>query len=65
MYWRVCNVDGIASLEIHGEAGEIAICQQDCDGVWRGRWNQFEQTPIELVPESDMAMDAKARRQRL
>lgn len=45
--WELCN--GV--LAIAGKAG--VICRLNCskDGVWRGRWNQYERMPIEMVPE--------------
>jgi hypothetical protein len=37
-------------LVLEGEYGAICRLALDADGVWRGRWLQFEQMPIELIP---------------
>ena len=37
-------------LVVSGDYGEMCRLRLDDDGVWRGRWLQFEQMPIELIP---------------
>src|SRR5262249_6512062 len=42
------DADG-AALLLSGDFGPICRLRLDDDGVWRGRWLQFEQMPIELI----------------
>jgi len=45
--WSLCN----GLLSIAGKAGVICRLSRAKDGVWRGRWNQYERMPIEMIPE--------------
>jgi hypothetical protein len=38
------------ALVISGDYGPICRLRLDADDAWRGRWLQFEQMPIELIP---------------
>jgi hypothetical protein len=48
--WHLEQRDGVSTLVIAGDYGEICRLRLGSDGVWRGRWLQFEQMPIELIP---------------
>jgi Mannosyltransferase putative len=48
--WRLEQAGGEPVLVISGEYGVICRLRLDADGVWRGRWLQFEQMPVELIP---------------
>lgn len=47
-------------LFITGKHGVTCQCERDTDGVFRGRWTQFERMPIEItrLGESDLAQDS-------
>src|SRR4029077_9150296 len=47
--WYLEPDSSSATLVIAGDHGEICRLRLDADGVWRGRWLQFEQVPIELI----------------
>ena len=47
--WRLERAGGEPVLSIEGDYGVICRLRLDHDGVWRGRWLQFEQMPIELI----------------
>jgi hypothetical protein len=49
-FWRLDRDRDGPSLVIEGDYGVICRLRLDEDGVWRGRWLQFEQMPIELIP---------------
>jgi hypothetical protein len=48
--WRLERTGAEPVLSIEGEYGVICRLHLEHDGVWRGRWLQFEQMPIELIP---------------
>jgi hypothetical protein len=48
--WRLEQIGGTPELSIEGDFGVICRLRLERDGVWRGRWLQFEQMPIELIP---------------
>jgi hypothetical protein len=48
--WHLEQAAGGPVLAISGEYGVICRLRLDADGVWRGRWLQFEQMPVELIP---------------
>ena len=48
--WRTYTVDDTRYLVIRGDHGDICRLVVDDDGIYRGRWSQFECMPIELVP---------------
>lgn len=48
--WRLEQHEGGTTLLLDGEYGVICRLRLDDDGIWRGRWLQFEQMPIELIP---------------
>ncbi len=48
-HWSVCRLEGVDAIEISGKDGVICRCRAD-EGLYRGRWTQFERMPIELVP---------------
>ena len=48
--WKLERTADGPTLILAGEYGIIARLQLDADGVWRGRWLQFEQMPVELIP---------------
>lgn len=52
MWWDLSRRDGRICLEVYGENGLTMRLARDPDGVWRGRWLQFERMPIELTPLS-------------
>ena len=47
--WRLEQGRAEPVLVLDGEYGVICRLRLDSDGVWRGRWLQFEQMPIELI----------------
>jgi hypothetical protein len=49
-YWDVRLRDGRVQLEVHSERERTFCLHKQPDGVWRGRWDAFEQMPIELTP---------------
>jgi hypothetical protein len=49
--WRLEDAGARPVLAVEGEFGVICRLRLDEDGVWRGRWLQFEQMPIELIPQ--------------
>jgi hypothetical protein len=55
--WKVYVVDGQRHILLTGERGLIADLKQDDDGVYRGRWTQFEGMEVELVPEKILLGD--------
>jgi hypothetical protein len=48
--WYLEQGAGRPTLVISGDYGPICRLTLDADDVWRGRWLQFEQMPIELIP---------------
>ena len=50
--WSVCRIDGADGIEITGKDGVICRCRAE-DGLYRGRWTQFERMPIELIPMTE------------
>jgi hypothetical protein len=48
--WRLEQIGGTSELSIEGDFGVLCRLRLERDGVWRGRWLQFEQMPIELIP---------------
>ncbi|MDB5343974.1 MAG: hypothetical protein JWP89_2351 [Schlesneria sp.] len=50
-HWELRNGGNVECLSILGEYGEICRLELEQDGCWRGHWTQFEQMPIELMPE--------------
>jgi hypothetical protein len=49
--WRLEHDTAGPLLAIDGDFGVICRLRLEDDGVWRGRWLQFEQMPIELIPQ--------------
>jgi orotate phosphoribosyltransferase len=49
--WELRNGGNVARLMILGEYGEICRVELLPDGCWRGAWTQFEQMPVELMPQ--------------
>ena len=47
--WRLGRDAAGPVLTIDGDFGPICHLRLERDGVWRGRWLQFEQMPIELI----------------
>jgi hypothetical protein len=47
--WHLEQHGSTPTLVIAGDYGEICRLRLAADGVWRGRWLQFEQMPIELM----------------
>jgi uncharacterized HAD superfamily protein len=50
-HWELRNGGNVARLSILGEYGEICRLRLQADGCWRGAWTQFEQMPVELMPQ--------------
>ena len=48
--WRLVRDQDGPVLLLEGDYGVICRLRLGDDGVWRGRWLQFEQMPIELIP---------------
>ena len=48
--WRLDQDGAGQMLLLEGDYGPICHLRLNDDGVWRGRWLQFEQMPIELIP---------------
>lgn len=48
--WRLEQGGAGPVLSIAGDFGLICRLRLDDDGAWRGRWLQFEQMPVELIP---------------
>lgn len=42
------------SIFITGKHGVICRCDRNNDGVFRGRWTQFERMPVELTPITNL-----------
>jgi hypothetical protein len=53
--WRIHQSQGAVFLDI-GSAAELTCrLQLGKDGVWRGRWENFERMPVEVYPQPDTA----------
>jgi hypothetical protein len=48
--WHLEHDDLGEALVLSGDYGAICRLRLEDDGVWRGRWLQFEQMPIEMIP---------------
>ena len=48
--WRLDEESGNRVLTIGGRVGDTCRLARGADGVWRGRWLQYEQMPVELMP---------------
>jgi hypothetical protein len=48
--WRLDVESGDRVLTIGGRVGDTCRLALGADGVWRGRWLQYEQMPVELMP---------------
>jgi hypothetical protein len=49
--WRVYELHGDLYLEIRS-AAELTCCLKlEEGGIWRGRWERFEQMPVEVYPQ--------------
>lgn len=48
--WDVRADDSSVILEISGEEGTICRLRSNENGVWRGKWLKFEETPVGLIP---------------
>lgn len=48
--WRLEQDGAEPALLLEGDFGAICRLRLHEDGVWRGRWLQFEQMPVELIP---------------
>lgn len=48
--WFLRKLDGETVLSIDGDHGAICHLRVNGDGIWRGRWVQFEQMRVELIP---------------
>ena len=52
LFWDIRRIDGILSLDIQSQESLTCRLTRGADGVWRGRWEDFEQMPIELRREA-------------
>jgi hypothetical protein len=49
-FWRMEQAADGPELIIAGQYGDICRLRATPNGVWHGRWQLFEQMPIELIP---------------
>ena len=52
--WQMHRLDGDLFLDIGGSSGLTCRLMLRDGGVWRGRWQNFEQMPVEVYPQPDM-----------
>jgi len=50
IFWNVYEQDDQIILEIRSDSALTCALRQDSDGIWQGRWIQFERMAIELIP---------------
>jgi Stealth protein CR2, conserved region 2/Mannosyltransferase putative/Stealth protein CR3, conserved region 3/Stealth protein CR4, conserved region 4 len=53
--WRIHRRDGDMLLDIGHAGGLTCRLKLDEGGVWRGRWENFEQMPVEVYPLAEPA----------
>jgi predicted O-methyltransferase YrrM len=64
-FWFVRRAGGRPTLVIGSETTATCELHLDADGVWRGRWLDFERMPIELAPHrSQVLLDLLGDRRR-
>jgi hypothetical protein len=51
--WHLSEEQAAYVLAIEGESCLTCKLIACSDGVWRGRWSQFERMPVELIPLGD------------
>jgi len=49
--WELHELDGRLLLDIWSVSKITCRLELAKDGVWRGRWESFEQMPVEVYPE--------------
>ena len=49
--WRIQELDGDIYLDIRSAAESTCRLKLEEDGIWRGRWQRFEQMPVEVYPQ--------------
>ena len=49
-FWRLDEIDGERVMTISSRTEDICALRRQSDGIWRGAWLRYEQTPVELIP---------------
>lgn len=64
-FWREEQTDGERCLILSSRDGDTCRLLLHDDGVWRGKWLSFEQTPVELIPLASTVADQTGPRRLL
>ena len=51
LFWDIRRINGVLSLDIQSQDSLTCRLTRGPDGVWRGRWENFERMPIEICRE--------------